>query len=525
MLLNMKIGLRVSLAFGLVIFIVALMVGVVQWSLHFIALNSQTMGKGVQLQLNTAEINRLAHENALATMISLVSSSAGQQSKITEEIARRDEAIEAGLRKLEQAAGSAGVDTSLIAEVRKKQATYVAGVKRILDMVKAGKQAEAAFAADEEMIPMMAPFLGALAQLDAMQGRGVQEPAERNATLINTTQWVSASAALLVLLLGIVISYILVRSLTSPLAKAVSFANAVTQGDLTYRFKIFGNDEAATLMRSLSAMRDSLSTLVTSVHQSSRSVAAASDEIARGNNDLSERTGEQTALIQRAVASIQQLGNVVAENVQSAGSANRMAQDSTTIAAKGGEAVDKVVLTMKGINESSRKISEIIGVIDSIAFQTNILALNAAVEAARAGDQGRGFAVVASEVRSLAGRSADAAKEIKALIGASVTRVAEGTVLVEQAGSTMQEVVQSIHNMSVVIGEISQSGVRQSQEVEQFTAAVRSIDDSTRQNVTLVERMTTAADSLKACAADQVHAVSTFHTEEARPPALLMRAG
>jgi methyl-accepting chemotaxis protein len=257
-------------------------------------------------------------------------------------------------------------------------------------------------------------------------------------------------------------------------------------------------------------MQHGLSSVVLKVRQGSDSVASASAQIASGNMDLSNRTELQAGALERTDASMAELGDAVKHNAESARQANQLALQASTVAVKGGEVVSQVVQTMQGINQSSRKIADIIQVIDGIAFQTNILALNAAVEAARAGEQGRGFAVVASEVRSLAGRSADAAKEIKALINASVERVAHGSTLVDHAGVTMTEVVTSIRRVTDLMGEISAANNAQSTDVSQVAAVVMEMDNATQQNAALVEEMAAAAGSLKNQAQDLVQTVAVF---------------
>jgi methyl-accepting chemotaxis protein len=277
-------------------------------------------------------------------------------------------------------------------------------------------------------------------------------------------------------------------------------------------------------MVQLKSMQTSLSGVVSTVRQGSEAVAAASAQIAQGNNDLSARTEQQASALQQTAASMEELGSAVKQNADSSRQADQLATSASKVAVRGGEVVAQVVNTMTGINEASRKISDIISVIDGIAFQTNILALNAAVEAARAGEQGRGFAVVASEVRSLAGRSADAAKEIKTLINASVERVEQGTVLVGQAGSTMTEVVSSIKRVTDMMGEISAASNEQSMGVAQIGEAVSQMDQTTQQNAALVEEMAAAAGSLKSQAQELVSTVAIFkidgtgHTMLPRPP-------
>jgi methyl-accepting chemotaxis protein len=273
---------------------------------------------------------------------------------------------------------------------------------------------------------------------------------------------------------------------------------------------IRGSNEMSQLLSALKDMQRSLVQLVSSVRTSSDGVSSASSEIAQGNHDLSARTESQASALEETSASMEELSSTVSQNADSARQANQLALTASSVAIRGGEVVSQVVDTMKGINESSRKIADIIGVIDGIAFQTNILALNAAVEAARAGDQGRGFAVVASEVRSLAGRSAEAAKEIKSLIGASVERVEFGTSLVDQAGSTMTEVVGAIRRVTDIMAEISTASSEQASGVAQVGEAVTQMDEVTQQNAALVEQMAAAASSLKSQAEDLVGVVASF---------------
>ncbi|MDP1655320.1 MAG: methyl-accepting chemotaxis protein [Hylemonella sp.] len=287
-------------------------------------------------------------------------------------------------------------------------------------------------------------------------------------------------------------------------------ADRVRDGDLTVPVTDNARDEFSPLLVSLADMQTSLSRIVSSVRQNSESVSTASAEIAQGNQDLSARTESQASALEETAASMEELGSTVKQNADNARQANQLAQSASTVAVQGGEVVAQVVDTMKGINESSKKIADIISVIDGIAFQTNILALNAAVEAARAGEQGRGFAVVASEVRSLAGRSAEAAKEIKTLIDDSVQRVEQGSALVDRAGSTMTEVVSSIRRVTDIMGEISAASSEQSSGVAQVGEAVTQMDQATQQNAALVEEMAAAASCLKSQAQDLVQTVAVF---------------
>jgi methyl-accepting chemotaxis protein len=289
----------------------------------------------------------------------------------------------------------------------------------------------------------------------------------------------------------------------------------IAQGDLHAVVHNTGGE--LSLMGGLKRMQDSLRSLVSGVRNSAGSIATATDEIAAGSQDLSDRTERQASALEETASSSEQLGAEVQHNAESARQANQLAMDAAAVARQGGTVVGEVVATMKGINDASRKIADIIGVIDGIAFQTNILALNAAVEAARAGEQGRGFAVVASEVRSLAGRSADAAKEIKSLIGASVERVEHGSVLVDRAGQTMSDVVNAIGKVTDIMGAITAASSQQAMDVAQVGEAVTEMDRSTQQNAALVEQMAAAASSLKAQANDLVQAVAVFKLDDAAP--------
>jgi methyl-accepting chemotaxis protein len=323
------------------------------------------------------------------------------------------------------------------------------------------------------------------------------------------------ASVVLLAVLGVWIMWAVARSITESVLAAGRVANAVAAGDLTVKVSTDGRDEIGDLLRSLSAMNTSLSTVVSSVRSNAESVAIASAQIAQGNQDLSTRTEQQASALQQTASSMEELSSTVKQNADNARQANQLASSASSVAIEGGEVVSEVVSTMKGINESSRRIADIISVIDGIAFQTNILALNAAVEAARAGEQGRGFAVVASEVRNLAQRSADAAKEIKTLITASVTRVEQGTALVDRAGSTMTEVVASIRRVTDIMGEISAASIEQSQGVSQVGEAVTQMDQTTQQNAALVEESAAAAESLNAQAQQLVDAVAVFKVASA----------
>ncbi|KRI00285.1 methyl-accepting chemotaxis protein [Curvibacter sp. PAE-UM] len=370
---------------------------------------------------------------------------------------------------------------------------------------------------DSVIYPEVRKQLGLLTDL---QLEVAKEEYDSAVSRYNTARLMAIGFFILGVGFAIVFGWMLVRNISRSLAEAIATTHAVAQGDLSRRIDTSGQDEVAQLLKALSGMQDGLVKVVGTVRQGSESVSTASAEIAQGNNDLSARTESQASALEETAASMEELSSTVKQNADNARQANQLAQSASTVAVQGGEVVAQVVDTMKGINDSSRKIADIISVIDGIAFQTNILALNAAVEAARAGEQGRGFAVVASEVRSLAGRSADAAKEIKTLITDSVERVGQGSALVDQAGATMNEVVASIRRVTDIMGEISAASTEQSQGVAQIGEAVTQMDQATQQNAALVEEMAAAASSLRGQAQDLVQAVSVFKLAHGEPAAV-----
>ena len=320
-----------------------------------------------------------------------------------------------------------------------------------------------------------------------------------------------ALAMALILALGGVLIAAFARSIRQPLVQAIDLAHAVAQGDLSGADIAHGSDEVGRLTAALLQMRRQLTQVVARVRHGAEGVATASAEIAQGNQDLSARTESQASALEETAAAMEQMTATVRQNADSAAQASQLAASASQVAQQGGDVVARVVQTMQGIDTSSKKIADIIGVIDSIAFQTNILALNAAVEAARAGEQGRGFAVVAGEVRQLAQRSAQSASEIKALIAESAQNVAQGNALVERAGHTMQEVVAAVRRVTDIMGEISAASREQSQGVAQVGEAITQMDQTTQQNAALVEQMAAAASSLHGQAQELVQGVAVFH--------------
>jgi len=313
-------------------------------------------------------------------------------------------------------------------------------------------------------------------------------------------------------------AWVIARRIKTSLDQAISVAESIAAGDLTVRISVESQDETGHLLEALKDMNEGLAKIVGEVRTGADSIATATEQIAAGNADLSQRTEEQASALEETASSMEELTSTVKQNADNAQQANQLAISASGVAVKGGDVINKVVCTMQSITDSSRKISDIIGVIDGIAFQTNILALNAAVEAARAGEQGRGFAVVAAEVRSLAQRSAAAAKEIKTLIEDSVGKVQDGSRLVEEAGHTTQEIVTSIKRVTDIMAEISAASLEQSSGIEQVNTAITQMDDVTQQNAALVEQAAAAAESLEEQAQQLVQVVTRFKLEESAQP-------
>jgi methyl-accepting chemotaxis protein len=347
-------------------------------------------------------------------------------------------------------------------------------------------------------------------QISAVVLAGTAQAQEQFRETMSQAMWIFGGTFGVVLLVLVPLTLMNSVSITGPISYASGVAQAIARGDLTRSIRLEGRDEATDLLRSLDHMQHSLGRTMAQVQESSRSIQQSSAEVASGNTDLSTRTEQAAGSLQQTASSMEQLTGAVRQSAESAHQAQQLAASAADVAQRGGSVVAQVVSTMQEINTSSRRIADIIGTIDGIAFQTNILALNAAVEAARAGEQGRGFAVVASEVRSLAQRSAEAAREIKALIGDSVQRVDAGSKLVADAGSTMSEIVASVQRVTDIIGEISSAATEQSSGIGQVNGAVAELDHMTQQNAALVEQSAAAAESLKSQAEVLAGVVGTF---------------
>ena len=460
-----------------------------------------------------AEIQREANASQRVVDEALLDRGAAAMNKAADEVTRHERRIDE-VWKAYMATYLTPEESQLaqqLVQVRQRQATE--GLAPTLAALRAHDAAAAERAMRSALDPAAAAVVVQLDKLMALQVEVASQEYAAAAARYEKTLWATVAAIAIGLAAAALLAWHLIRSLTRQLgaepAEASALAHAVAQGDLALPIHLRAGD-STSLMAALQQMQASLQRTVTTVRRDADSVATASAEIAQGTQDLSQRTEEQASALQQTAASMEQLTSTVRQNAEHAHTARQLADGAAEVAHQGGRVVQEVVQTMKGIEDSSRRIGDIIGTIDGIAFQTNILALNAAVEAARAGEQGRGFAVVAGEVRSLAQRCAEAAKEVKVLIGDSVGRVDAGTQLVGQAGERMGEIVAAIARVKDLVGEISAASEEQSAGVSQIGEAVAQMDQVTQQNAALVEESSAAAESLRAQAAHLLDAVRVF---------------
>jgi methyl-accepting chemotaxis protein len=415
---------------------------------------------------------------------------------------------------------------ALLKDIADRRSEYIAVRKTYFDTLKGGDIAVAAQQLDSALLPAANRYTETMVELQKYQRDLVTVAVAASEQTVNRQALIIVVLAALAVALASLVAWRITMSVTAPLHEAVGIATAVAAGDLNGHAQTTRKDELGDLLNALAAMKTSLIQTVGQVRSATDSINTASYEIASGNQDLSARTEQAASNLEETAASMEQLTSTVRQSADAARQANQLAASAAEIAVRGGQVVGQVVTTMDEINHSSKKISDIIGVIDGIAFQTNILALNAAVEAARAGEQGRGFAVVAGEVRNLAQRSAEAAKEIKNLIGASVDRVEAGSRLVADAGQTMSEIVGSVQRVSDIIGEITAAAGEQSDGIGQVNVAVTQLDQMTQQNAALVEESAAAAESLKDQASRLTDVIKIFRIDSAQaysaPAAVVM---
>ncbi|HEY0858907.1 MAG TPA: methyl-accepting chemotaxis protein [Albitalea sp.] len=501
--------------FGLTMAVFTVVLGVLAWLAHA---NDQALQETYQHDMSDAA-QLAAAQNAIwalrwgvAQYVALGEADAAGRARIVASEATHAQAMNDALDDL-SASAAGGDEAKGLEELREAFNKYFDSRATWFKLLGDGKLEEAAEWRAKTTTPYGAATVKALShQFDLQRAATREQVATAQAAAARVRMIGLATLALL--LIPAVSIWWTTRQLTRRLDEAVDVAQAVADGNLGSHIVVSGADETGRLLAALKKMNENLHTIVRQVRAGSESITSGSAEIASGNADLSQRTEEQASSLQQTAASMSQLAGTVRNSADTARQAAALADSASQVAVKGGEVVSHVVSTMEEITSSSKKIGDIIGVIDSIAFQTNILALNAAVEAARAGEQGRGFSVVASEVRALAQRSAAAAKEIKALIGASVEKVESGSQLVDDAGRTMGDIVQQVRRVTDLISEISAASSEQTSGIEQVSQAVHLLDQVTQQNAALVEQAAASSESLKAQAGQLAGVVATFRLVE-----------
>jgi methyl-accepting chemotaxis protein len=514
-------GRRLGASFGLVL---ALMMAVAGASWFAMEQNRRANDRMVNTYLPLVfemETLQKAHlrVSVLVRDIASASDIAVQKQSIAA-LEEQRKVIDATIESLRQrtADGLEGATLGMDEVIASKDRTN-AVLGKALDLIKISQYDEAALVVYDELRPIQLAVSENLDRVHEALVKQVGATAQSVSDSSATSLQAIVAGTIVALAIGILASAWITRSITRPLNAGLMVANQVAAGDLTAKIAVTSDDEFGELLGALKTMNGNLTRMVHDIRGSARSIHAAAREVASGNADLSHRSEEQASTLEETAASMEQLTTAVHENTHSASDASTLAQQANQVAARGGDAVGAVVATMNDIRASSKRIGDIIGVIDGIAFQTNILALNAAVEAARAGEQGRGFAVVASEVRSLAQRSAEAAREIKALIGESVKKVETGTLQVEAAGETMGEIVSSVDKVTANIDQISSASREQAAGLEQVNRAISQMDQVVQQNATVVAQAAVAAESMQAYARQLVESVSAFRLEDTPPDA------
>ncbi|MET3108550.1 methyl-accepting chemotaxis protein [Oxalobacteraceae bacterium GrIS 2.11] len=513
---NIKIGARLWLGYGLVL---ALLAGVAIMGIagmsrsnealqHIVDVNVRKMALLEDMSNSIHIVSRVIRTIAL---LDDETEATIQREKIQVAHEKYDEAYNALVKMPLDEKGKA-----FVASFREEAETVRPLNNKFMDMAKTDKAAATTFLL-KTTGPATSKWLDDIRAFIELQRAKSKKDEEAAATTYEQSRLLMIALSLMAAAIASAAAWLITKSVVTPITRAVAIARQVAAGDLTSTIESSSSDETGQLISALGEMGDSLKNIVGQVRSGTETISTATQQIASGNMDLSSRTEQQASALEETASSMEELTSTVKQNADNARQANNLAASASNIAIRGSAVVSQVVETMGSINDSSKKIVDIIGVIDGIAFQTNILALNAAVEAARAGEQGRGFAVVASEVRNLAQRSASAAKEIKTLIGDSVDKVNAGTQLVDQAGNTMQEIVESIRRVTDIMTEISLASSEQSAGIDQINQAITQMDDVTQQNAALVEEAASAAQSLQDQAQDLNQVVSVFKLNDSRP--------
>ncbi len=517
---NLRIGARLGIGFAVVLILMMMITGIGVWRLQEVGTaTEQIVKEDLRLERLAADWVAMTTANGVRTVALMKSTDADDQKYFQKQMSETSKNI-TEIQKNIEASKLEDAEKQQMAVIAEKRAAYVAIRSNITKVKESGKDAEAKQMIIATMIPALNLYVESLEKFSAMQREQIDKGAASVDANYRIGRMLLIALGVAATILGIIFSWLLTAGITKPLSEAVKIAQTVARGDLSGRIDVASTDETGQLLQALKDMNDSLHKTVSQVRIGTQAIATASAEIASGNMDLSSRTEQQASSLEETASSMEELTSTVRQNADNARQANQLAVTASDVAVKGGDVVAQVVATMGSISDSSRKMADIISVIDGIAFQTNILALNAAVEAARAGEQGRGFAVVATEVRNLAQRSAAAAREIKLLIDDSVDKVGVGSKLVEQAGVTMSEVVTSIKRVHDIMGEITAASQEQSDGIEQVNQAVTQMDVVTQQNAALVEEAAAAAESLQDQAANLASLVSVFKLGAGSSPAL-----
>jgi methyl-accepting chemotaxis protein len=512
---NLNIGIRLALGFTLVLILTALMTVVGIWRMGTIAEATQRMEQATHKEQLSQQWLRGIATNAVRTL-ALVKTTDADDQKVWDAQMKEQSAQINEVQKQVESLATTPEEKQLIATVAERRSAYLKireTIKKVQSDGQEGSAQQARQMIDAQMLPAMNSYVAAVQAVLDHQDKVLQQAVELVHDIHASGRNILIALGVLAVVLGAALAWQLSRSITRPLREAVTIARTVASGDLTQRIDVRSTDETGQLMMALKEMNGSLLNIVDQVRHGTETIAAASTQIATGNLDLSTRTEEQASSLEETASSMEELTSTVRQNTENARQANQLAEAASGVAVKGGEVVSQVVETMASINDSSKKIVDIISVIDGIAFQTNILALNAAVEAARAGEQGRGFAVVAAEVRTLAQRSASAAKEIKELIHDSVGKVDTGNRLVSEAGTTMDDIVASIKRVTDIMAEIRAASEEQGAGIEQINQAVTQMDNVTQQNASLVEEAAAAAEALQDQARHLVQLVGVFKVD------------